>query len=154
VGTAARPAGSGRSALAPALIEAHTGGMTRMLFDEAPLLTRDETLALVPETARAHAACTIGAMPVVIPVTMRRRVGDEVEIAAVGGPRLHAALGRAVLAVEVDVGDCDDQAWCVILVGPSRPAARHPDDDVRTVRVVLTPQVVAARPGTPGPPPA
>jgi hypothetical protein len=107
------------------------------LFDEPSPLSEQESFDRIPAAGLAHVACTIGAMPVVLPVRYER--GDNaVTFRAEGGPRLAGALDGAVLALSVDA-----DPWTVLLVGTARLLSMASGRG--EVVVTLLPQIAVAR---------
>lgn len=114
----------------------------------------EEWLALVPSAAVGRVACTVAALPAVIPVRFRVDAG-ELLLLAPGGWRLREALHDAVVALEVAIENpVDHRLWSLLLVGPARDvgpcdpatAAAFGAADAMGSLVRLRPEIASARP--------
>jgi nitroimidazol reductase NimA-like FMN-containing flavoprotein (pyridoxamine 5'-phosphate oxidase superfamily) len=122
-----------------------------MIFGDDPRVrsTRD-CLQWLPERGVGHVACTVGGLPVIVPLPYRHADGP-VLLHAVGGPSLLDALDGAIVAFEAEASEpASARLWSVLLIGPAEvmdPGACGKDDSWAGDPVVrITPQIVTARP--------
>jgi uncharacterized protein len=81
------------------------------------ILDRASCLELLATAHVGRIALSMGALPVVLPVTFAM-LGDDVLIGTVSGSRLEAAATNAVVAFEADRIDAIDQdGWSVLIQG-------------------------------------
>lgn len=84
------------------------------------VLGREECLQLLGSATLGRVGCTVGALPVVLPVNFRL-VGEEVVFRTGIGTKLDAATRNAVVAFEVDDMDpMSHEGWSVLVTGLSR----------------------------------
>jgi hypothetical protein len=92
------------------------------------VLTRTDCLAFLASRPLGRVSVSIGALPVILPVTYRL-TGESVIIGTTPGTRLDAAVANQVVAFEVD--DLDEESgtgWSVMVTGIAEEIA---DDEVR-----------------------
>lgn len=96
------------------------------------VLSRDECLHLLSTSFVGRVAVTIGALPVILPVSFRL-VADRVVFRTAVGTKLDAATCNAVVAFEVDQIDrAGATGWSVMVTGIARAAgALDPSDAPR-----------------------
>ena len=91
------------------------------------VLTRTDCLAFVASRQLGRVSVSIGALPVILPVTYRL-TGEAVIIRTTPGTRLDAALANQVVAFEVDdLDEATGAGWSVMVTGIAEEIA---DDEV------------------------
>jgi len=81
------------------------------------ILARTDCLALLARRALGRVSVSIGALPVILPVTYRLS-GDAVVLRTTPGTRFDAALRNAVVAFEVDdLDEVSGTGWSVMVTG-------------------------------------
>lgn len=121
------------------------------LFDDDPRVRASrECLHWLPARDVGHVACTVGGLPVVVPLPYHHDDG-VIWLLAAGGPSLLDALDGAIVAFEAEaVEPRSVRRWSVLAIGPAQvvgPGARLPDDTWAGDAVVrVAPEIVFARP--------
>jgi nitroimidazol reductase NimA-like FMN-containing flavoprotein (pyridoxamine 5'-phosphate oxidase superfamily) len=91
------------------------------------VLTRADCLAFLATRQLGRVSVSIGALPVILPVTYRL-TGEAVIIRTTPGTRLDAALANQVVAFEVDdLDEASGAGWSVMVTGIAEEIA---DDEV------------------------
>jgi nitroimidazol reductase NimA-like FMN-containing flavoprotein (pyridoxamine 5'-phosphate oxidase superfamily) len=84
------------------------------------ILRRDECLQLLGSVVLGRVGITVGALPVILPVSFRL-IGERILFRTGVGTKLDAATRHAVVAFEVDEMDLlSHSGWSVVVTGPTR----------------------------------
>ena len=122
--------------------------------DVAIPIENDDWRALIPREAVGRVACTIAALPAVIPVVFRVD-GDKLMLVAPQGWRVRDALDGTVVALEISIETpVDRRCWSILLVGPASIVGPGDVDAAGAFRgldphgylVRLRPEIASARP--------
>jgi hypothetical protein len=90
---------------------------TRIDPNGLEVLTRPECFALLARHALGRVSVSIGALPVIVPVTYRL-TGDAIVLRTTPSRRFDAALRHAVVAFEVDdLDEVSGAGWSVMVTG-------------------------------------